>query len=77
MITVSKEDYSVEVNLKPLVCAECGSEDFKYQLNDNKYIEDAALYRTTEDAKVVTLGLDCCQCGCVYSLDLILNGGKA
>ena len=77
MIKVDKNFSSITVDLKPLVCAECGSEEFKYQLNDNKYIEDAAVYRTTEDAKVVTLGLDCCQCGCGYSLDLILNGGKA
>ena len=73
MIKVSKEDYRIEVDLSALVCPECGSSNFKFQVTAEDTYTDATVYHTSENEKTTVLGLDCIDCKSGYSFEINLS----
>ena len=73
MVTIDKEDYTITLDLSTLVCPECGSSNFKFQVTSENTYTDATVYHTSENEKTTVLGLTCIDCKCGYSFEINLS----
>lgn len=69
MIQVNKSDYSIAVDLKSLICSDCGDNDFNFQMDKEG---EVVVYDTQNKGRDVILGVDCLNCKCGFSLELKL-----
>ena len=73
MVTIDKEYSSIKLDLSTLVCPECGSSNFKFQVTAEDTYTDATVYHTSENEKTTVLGLDCIDCKSGYSFEINLS----
>ena len=73
MITINKEFSSIKLDLSTLVCTQCGSSNFKFQVTAEDTYTDTTVYHTSDDYKQTILGLDCIDCNCGYSFEINLS----